>query len=108
MNCLGQCRLIDNFAARRVYEVRAILHRLKEIRTNQHSRVGLQSDMYADDICFSCDIKGRVLSFYSQDGCLFVGETATPRDDRHAERPRARNHLLANLAETDQPQRTAK
>src|SRR5205085_6654746 len=98
MNRLDQGILIDNVTARSVDEVGAVFHRRKERFVDQHLSVGLQSDVYADDVRGARDIERRLHALDAEAFGLFRSETATPRDDRHAESSGSRNHLLSDFA----------
>ena len=108
MDCFNQRALIDRLAARSVDEVSALLHCFEKVRSNQHASVRLQSDVHADDVRGARDFERHLFAFNSQLFGFLAGKTAAPRNNRHAERAGTRNHLLTNLAHTNQPQCAAK
>ena len=95
---MSERSLIHDLAARGVDEVRALLHRVENIRADKRARLRLQSEMDADDI----RLRARLPAELSTRSTPSIGgarrrQAATPRDDRHAEGAGARNHLPSDL-----------
>src|SRR5256885_12078533 len=85
MNRFDQRVLINNFTARSVDEVRSVLHGFEKGGPNQRARVGLQSNMHADDVGFTSDFERCSSSLDPQYGRSFFCQTAAPGNYGHAE-----------------------
>src|SRR5437879_3843242 len=64
--------------------------------------------MNTDNVGFAGHLGGRCFVFHAQLRSTLRRKAATPGDYRHTERARARNHFLANLSNSNQPERAAK
>src|SRR2546426_1061713 len=104
---LNQRGLVHYIAARRVNEVRAFAHRIEKVSVDQGLGFRIQSKMDANDVGGTGDCQRRGFVFNTQSGSSVRSQTATPGDDRHAKSAGAWNHLLPDLAETNQAQRAA-
>src|SRR5258707_8633799 len=99
VNGLDQRPLIYNFTARGIDEVSAFLHPFKEVWTDQHSCVGLQSDMDADDVSFAGHSERRIHPDYAQLRRLFLSQASAPGDHRHPKGSGPWNHLLGDTTQ---------
>src|SRR6185295_1182037 len=61
--------------------------------------------MNAYDVGLGCNLKRAATIFNAEDHCLLGRQTSAPRDYRHTERTRTRDHLMAYLPDADQPKR---
>src|SRR5687768_18420047 len=59
--------------------------------------------MNTDNVCYGRNRLWRVHHLDTKFRGAFPRQTPAPRNDRHTKRPRTRNHLLTNLADSDQP-----
>ena len=109
----GQRRLVHHFGPRGVDEVRAGLHVREQLAVDEAARVLRERQVHADHVGAGHGLgrrrhHGHVVRLgHARRLGGVCGQAPRPHAHRHAERTSAGRHVLADVAEADEPERAA-
>src|SRR5438128_182175 len=98
-------RLVYDFGARRVDDVRAGRKRGEHVFINEIARIVFEPVVDAQNVAGGGYVTRRRLHLDAEFFSVLGRKRAAPGDDRHTKSTGARNHLLSDAAKPDQPQR---